>query len=153
MTMEEMIPDLTHYSHGLDPSTFPLIVETNRNNDNLLATFNVTTLEQLTVLISLDGQGFKVVSYSVRAPPSLSDSNISNSPLPSSERQQEAISGKVYETIEALLMALSPRFEVFFSQELSRKLEAVSWDSAPRRFHMDDSDSDSDSEAQQDAIK
>ncbi|KAF9082289.1 hypothetical protein BGX23_012605 [Mortierella sp. AD031] len=125
----EMIPDLTHYAEGLGSETFPLQVTAQKDtitnsastidddNDSVLAVkFVVVTLEKGTAEITLDGQGFG-----------------------------EAISGHVYETIEALLMALSPAFEAFFGQELSKKLENVSWDQSRfQRFSDDSADESSD---------
>ncbi|KAF9348997.1 hypothetical protein BGX26_012649 [Mortierella sp. AD094] len=128
--MAELIPDLTHYAQGLGPSTFPLRIDTLvDNNDSHPTRFTIVTLENCSCLIDMDGRGFRVNSYST---PYLHTSTPSSpSVLPESlfnTRQQEALSGMVYETIEALLMALSPRFEEFFGQELSRKLNAISWD-------------------------
>ncbi|KAF8939435.1 hypothetical protein EDD21DRAFT_362230 [Dissophora ornata] len=145
--MNDMIPDLTHYAHGLDPSTFPLKTTTQAGQgDSLSIRFTVVTQECYTTEIALDGQGFCVVSFSApnhAAPPSSTTiSDASSMPLaelpPLSDRQQEALSGLVYETIEALLMAVSPGFEEFFGQELSRKLGAISWD----RFQEQDDASD-----------
>ncbi|KAF9088273.1 hypothetical protein BGX29_000350 [Mortierella sp. GBA35] len=147
----EMIPDLTHYAEGLGSETFPLQVTAQKDtitnsastidddNDSVLAVkFVVVTLEKGTAEITLDGQGFGVISFSA-----LSEDNNSNLQL--STRQQEAISGHVYETIEALLMALSPAFEAFFGQELSKKLENVSWDQSRfQRFSDDSADESSD---------
>ncbi|KAK5808639.1 hypothetical protein F5H01DRAFT_350166 [Linnemannia elongata] len=146
MAAMEMIPDMTHYSEGLSPDTFPLKVTPHQNNtttkdtsddDNntLTVNFTVVTLEKGTTEITLDGQGFRVLSFSLSPQPT-------NPQL--STRQEEAVSGLTYETIEALLMALSPGFEAFFGQELARKLENVSWDQ--NRFqHSSDDDSANDS--------
>ncbi|KAG9067659.1 hypothetical protein KI688_011246 [Linnemannia hyalina] len=146
MAAMEMIPDLTHYSKGLGSDTFPLKVTTPQDNipsrDNngdgnntLTVNFTVVTLEKGTAEITLDGQGFRVVSLSLS--PQLTN-------LQLSVRQEEAVSGHTYETIEALLMALSPGFEAFFGQELAQRLENVSWDQ--NRFqHSSDDDSADDS--------
>ncbi|KAF9923694.1 hypothetical protein FBU30_006249 [Linnemannia zychae] len=143
MTAMGMIPDLTRYSKGLGSDTFPLkvsalhdtAIHTDSNNNSLEVSLIVVTLEQRTTEIMLDGQGFHVVSFAL--PPLQLDNQLST-------RQQEALSGFVYETIEALLMAISPGFEAFFGQELANQLENVSWDQ--NRFHY--SDDDDDDEAQ-----
>ncbi|KAF9306995.1 hypothetical protein BGZ74_001116 [Mortierella antarctica] len=83
-------------------------------------------------MIQLDGQGFRVLSL---APPTGIDNEQFTAPL--SPRQQEAIYGHVYETIEALLMAVSPQFEAFFGDELSRRLNSISWDRVQRSDYPD----------------
>lgn len=145
MSAMEMIPDLTHYSEGLSPDTFPLKAtshydnnttkDANDDDNTLTVNFTVMTLEKGTVDITLDGQGFRVISFSLSPQPT-------NPQL--STRQEEAVSGHTYETIEALLMALSPGFEAFFGLELARKLENVSWDQS-RFQHSSDDDSADDS--------
>ncbi|KAG0255371.1 hypothetical protein BGZ95_005779 [Linnemannia exigua] len=153
MSAMDMIPDLTHYSQGLSLDTFPLKVTTSRTNnlrdnsntdnqdnesDLLAVNFMVVTLEQGTAEITLDGQGFRVVTFSL--------SQQAHSQLLSA-RQQEAVSGLTYETIEALLMALSPDFEAFFGQELTRKLENVSsWEQTRFQYSSDDSANESNDE-------
>ncbi|KAK3835015.1 MAG: hypothetical protein J3R72DRAFT_452004 [Linnemannia gamsii] len=152
MSAMDMIPDLTHYSQGLSPDTFPLKVTAshtynehdnsnnhNQNNESnvLVVNFVVVTLEQGTAEITLDGQGFRVISFSL--------SQQARSQLLSA-RQQEAVSGLTFETIEALLMALSPDFEAFFGQELARKLENVSWERTPFQYPSDDSANESNDE-------
>ncbi|KAF9959478.1 hypothetical protein BGZ72_009530 [Mortierella alpina] len=140
----EMIPDLTHYAAGIGPSTFPLRVRTEEtssssNTDNGLSViFTVATLENIVVDIALTGQGFRVIQTAAAA------NGLAEDTLP--ERQQEARSGKLYETIEALLMALSPGFEQFFGDELSRKLGALSND----RFYRDVCDTGSDDDRGED---
>ncbi|KAF9988754.1 hypothetical protein BGZ75_008588 [Mortierella antarctica] len=129
----EMIPDLTHYAAGLGSATFPLRVRTDENSnssddDGLSVIFMVATLENIIVDIVLTGQGFRVLQTAAAA--AVEDSAAQTLP----ERQQEARSGKLYETIEALLMALSPGFEQFFGDELSRKLGAISGD----RFYREE---------------
>ncbi|KAF8929127.1 hypothetical protein BGZ47_001246 [Haplosporangium gracile] len=142
MTAMEMIPDLTHYSEGLSPDTFPLKVSsyqenTMTKNDNddstLTVNFKVVTLEKGTAEITLDGQGFRTISFSLSP---------QTSSLQLSIRQEEAVSGHAYETIEALLMALSPGFEAFFGHELARKLENVSWDQNRFQHSSDDGSAD-----------
>ncbi|KAG0056179.1 hypothetical protein BGZ83_006088 [Gryganskiella cystojenkinii] len=140
--MAEMIPDLTHYAQGLDSTTFPLKVSESREHDanHLSAQFTIVTKETLTAELALDGRGFKVLTVNRS-----SDYSAEKEPL--NERQQKAVSGHVYETIEALLMALSPAFEEFFGQELIRKLSSTdSWD----RFQREDSDSESIEEQSED---
>ncbi|KAF9965002.1 hypothetical protein BGZ70_005556 [Mortierella alpina] len=134
----EMIPDLTHYAAGLGPATFPLRARTDEtsnstDDDGLSVIFTVATLESIVVDIVLTGQGFRVLQTTTAV---AEDSAAQILP----ERQQEARSGKLYETIEALLMALSPGFEQFFGDELSRKLGALSSD----RFYREECDSGSD---------
>lgn len=142
MSMQEMIPDLSHYAEGLHHSTF--LVNTHIHEDNnasqasLSASFTVVTLEQVKTQIQLDGQGFRVVSLA--PPPGIENEQFTASLSP---RQQDAVSGHVYETIEALLMAISPQFEAFFGDELSRRLNSISWD---RLQQPDCTDSDSDPE-------
>ncbi|KAF9539247.1 hypothetical protein BGW38_009951, partial [Lunasporangiospora selenospora] len=92
------------------------VQENDDHNDLLSVTFTVVTLEQSTAKIQMDGQGFK----------------------------REAMSGHVYETIEACLMALSPGFETFFGQELIRRLETISWERL-QQPSSDDESHDSDS--------
>ncbi|KAF9575485.1 hypothetical protein EC968_002746 [Mortierella alpina] len=133
----EMIPDLTHYAAGLGPSTFPLQVRTDESSNNaedgLSVIFTVVALENIVVDIVLTGQGFRVLKTTEAAA-----EDTAAKELP--QRQQEARSGKLYETIEALLMALSPKFEQFFGDELSRKLGALSSD----RLYQEDWDTGSD---------
>ncbi|KAG0201730.1 hypothetical protein BGX28_005541 [Mortierella sp. GBA30] len=127
-----MIPDLAHYAGGLHPATFPLQVSTEEcDNDILSASFTVVTLENITAYITLNGQGLKVVRYS---------RNHAATAL--SERQQEVLSGKVYEAIEALLMALSPGFETFFGDDLVRKLDTLSSDRFRQYSDTDDDDNE-----------
>lgn len=145
MAAVEMIPDLTHYSEGLSPDTFPLKVTSHHDNattkdtnddDNkntLTVNFAVVTIEKGTAEITLDGQGFRVISFSLS--PQSTNPQLST-------RQEEAVSGYTYETIEALLMALSPGFEAFFGQELTRKLENVSWDRSRFQYSSDDDSAD-----------
>ncbi|KAG0371395.1 hypothetical protein BC939DRAFT_502672 [Gamsiella multidivaricata] len=161
--MADMIPDLTHYVQGLDSASFPLKVATEADkSDALTVHFTVVTLEHYIVEIALNGQGFRVVTLSTAAAPvstplsspqlrtenrSEADTALSSgssTPIeqPLSARQQEASLGMVYETIEALLMAVSPGFEEFFGQELARKLESVLWD----RFQYQQDEGDSDNE-------
>ncbi|KAF9113109.1 hypothetical protein BGX27_002219 [Mortierella sp. AM989] len=142
--MEELIPDLTHYAQGLGPSTFPLKINVPANaRESHSVCFTIVTLEGCTCLIDMNGQGFRVKSYSSQ---DLNDSTLLlpsvPAELPFSARQQEALSGVVYETIEGLLMALSPGFEEFFGQELSRKLSAISWDRLREQGDIDDADGD-----------
>lgn len=136
MSIQEMIPDLSHYAEGLLHATFPVDTHIGKDNstsqDSLCASFTVVTLEQVKTLIQLDGQGFRVVSL---APTTGIDSEQFRASL--SPRQQEAISGHVYETIEALLMAVSPQFEAFFGDELTRRLNSVSWDRVQRPDYPD----------------
>ncbi|KAF9142331.1 hypothetical protein BG015_000954 [Linnemannia schmuckeri] len=142
MTAMEMVPDLTHYSEGLSPDTFPLKVNSYQENittmndsddSSLTVNFKVVTLEKGTAEIVLDGQGFRTISFSL-SPQTPS--------LRLSTRQEEAVSGHTYETIEAILMALSPGFEAFFGQELARKLENVSWDQNRFQHSSDDGSAD-----------
>ncbi|KAF9944042.1 hypothetical protein BGZ65_012755 [Modicella reniformis] len=151
--MADLIPNLTHYAGGLDPATFPLRIVTQGDGGNVLSVrFVVVTLEQYSSEIALSGQGYYVESLlppEPRAAPILLNTDTS----PASEsatslksilsaRQQEALSGMIYETIEALLMALSPGFEDFFGQELSRKLGAIAWEQLQERQEMGSSESD-----------
>ncbi|KAG0279086.1 hypothetical protein BGZ97_009628, partial [Linnemannia gamsii] len=143
----EMIPDLTHYSEGLSPDTFPLkvtshqqqtIPDSNDSSTTLNVNFTVVTREQGTAVIALDGQGFRVISFSLSSPHATTDIQLS-------ARQKEVVSGElICETIEALLMALSPAFESFFGQELARKLENVSWDHNRFQHSSDDDGSSAD---------
>lgn len=141
----DMIPDLTHYAAGLGPSTFPLKVRTeesrNDTGSELSVIFTIATLEDIIVDIVLTGQGFRVLQTA-------SEVTAAEEPATQtlSERQQEARSGKLYETIEALLMALSPGFEQFFGDELSRKLGALSND----RFYREECSSGSDDSRDED---
>lgn len=136
MSMQEMIPDLSHYAEGLHHSTFPVNVHIHEDSSasqaSLSTSFTVVTLEQVKTQIQLDGQGFRVVSL---APPSGIESKQFTESL--SPRQQEAVSGHVYETIEALLMAISSQFEAFFGNELSRRLNSISWDRLQRPDYTD----------------
>ncbi|KAG0015141.1 hypothetical protein BGZ81_011830 [Podila clonocystis] len=129
MSMQEMIPDLRHYAEGLHYSTFPvdthIDTDSNSPQDSLSVSFTVVTLELVKVVIQLDGQGFRALSLE---PPHGIDNEHFKEML--SPRQQEAASGHVYETIEALLMAISPQFEAFFGYELTRRLDSISWDRA-----------------------
>ncbi|KAG0037359.1 hypothetical protein BGZ82_002648 [Podila clonocystis] len=142
MSMQEMIPDLSHYAEGLHHSTFPvdthIDTDSNAPQDSLSASLTVVTLELVKTVIRLDGQGFRVLS---QEPPTGSNNEHFTGML--SPRQQEAASGHVYETIEALLMAISPQFEAFFGDELTRRLDSVSWDRVQR---LDYSDTNSGSE-------
>ncbi|CAO3568548.1 unnamed protein product [Mortierella alpina] len=143
----EIIPDLTHYAAGLDPATFPLRARMDENSsgtdhDGLSVIFTVATLESIVVDIVLSGQGFRVLQTTTAA---AEDSAAQILP----ERQQEARLGMLYETLEALLMALSPGFEQFFGDELSRKLGALSSD----RFYREERDSGSDDDRDQDNHK
>ncbi|KAF9290789.1 hypothetical protein BGZ68_006023 [Mortierella alpina] len=141
----DMIPDLTHYAAGLGPSTFPLKVRTEESSNDtgseLSVIFTIATLEDIVVDIVLTGQGFRILQT---APEVTAAEEPATKTL--SERQQEACSGKLYETIEALLMALSPGFEQFFGDELSRKLGALSNDS----FHREECNSESDDSRDED---
>ncbi|KAG0321072.1 hypothetical protein BGZ99_004129 [Dissophora globulifera] len=165
-----MVPDLTHYAQGLHPATFPVHVTTEQrpSESSLSAQFVVVLKELHRADVVLDGRGFRVVSLSPFAPEaaassptliaaagSLTAAPIAVAPtttLPSakqpslSDRQQEALSGLAYETIEALLMALSPGFEEFFGQELSRKLGAISWDRLEQRYAASDESNNGDSD-------
>ncbi|KAF9379939.1 hypothetical protein CPB97_008660 [Podila verticillata] len=137
-----MIPDLSHYAEGLHHSTFPVNTHIHENNNasqaSLSTSFTVVTLEQVKAQVQLDGQGFRVVSLA--PPPGIENEQFTASLSP---RQQVAVSRHVYETIEALLMAISPQFEAFFGDELSRRLHSISWDRLQR---PDYTDSDSDPE-------
>ncbi|KAK3827511.1 MAG: hypothetical protein J3Q66DRAFT_362735 [Benniella sp.] len=125
--MADLIPDLAPYTHGLDPATFPLRIETRGEKGNVNSVrFVVVTLEKYTSEIAMNGQGYRVESF---AP---IDQSATSSESTLSKRQQEALSGMIFETIEALLMALSPGFEEFFGQELSRRLNAISWEQLER---------------------
>lgn len=137
--MEHMIPDLTHYTQGLDSATFPVKISegpSGVDGKGQVVQFTVVTLEKLVSELLLDERGFKVLK--IHAPA------CGEPPASFSARQQEALSGMIYETIEALLMALSPGFEDFFGQELSRKLSSISWE-RPQYNHGTDSESDSES--------
>ena len=137
--MEHMIPDLTHYAQGLDSATFPLKVSegpSGMDSKGQAVQFKVVTLEKLATELLLDERGFKVLTIHT------STSEEKETPEPHSARQQEAFSGMIYESIEALLMALSPAFEDFFGQELSRKLSSISWE-RPQNDYGTDSESDS----------
>ncbi|KAF9895627.1 hypothetical protein BX616_009208 [Lobosporangium transversale] len=153
-----MIPDLTHYAQGLDAATFPLRIKDTLDDDSntLSVEFTIMTLEQWTAQVLMDSQGFQLLSLSTdttdsaihsaltSTPTSTSTSASASSSITSfSERQQEALSGKIYETIEALLMALSPGFEQFFGQELIRRLETVSWDRFQQQHDHSESENDS----------
>ncbi|KAF9975219.1 hypothetical protein BGZ73_001201 [Actinomortierella ambigua] len=148
------LTDLTLYRDGLDPASFPLVI------DKVLS--EQGAVEQ-SVRIQLDSRGFHIIDSSMpytptailktaaadeipNMPVSSSSSSPSSSPPPvadSLERQEEARSGFVYETIEALLMALSPRFQAYFGNELNARLDAIDW-SAPSRWHRSDSEEEDD---------
>ncbi|KAF9429746.1 hypothetical protein BGZ94_009645 [Podila epigama] len=133
-----MIPELSHYNEGLHHSTFPLKIGDidNATHDPLTKTFEVVTLEHARVTICLNGQGFRVLSVT-----SLSGDGQDDFAVKATHRQLEAISGHIYETIEALLMAMSPAFEEFFANELSRRLNSVSWETQ-RQSRLDASSSE-----------
>ncbi|KAG0099075.1 hypothetical protein BGZ93_009269 [Podila epicladia] len=106
--------------------------DSNTSQDSLSVSFTVVTLEQVKTVIQLDGQGFRVLAL---APPTDIDNEQFKASL--SPRQQEAVYGRVYETMEALLMAVSPRFEAFFGDELTRRLNTISWDRVQRSDYPD----------------
>ncbi|KAF8952296.1 hypothetical protein BGZ52_006898 [Haplosporangium bisporale] len=89
-------------------------------------------MELVEAQIQLNGQGFRVVSLA--PPPGIENEQFTASLSP---RQQVAVSGHAYETIEALLMAISPQFEAFFGDELSRRLHSISWDRLQRPDYTD----------------
>jgi hypothetical protein len=150
--MAHMIPDLTHYTRGLDPATFPLVVsETDEQDLSQQVQFTVITLEQLKAELVLDGRGFKVKT--LHRPLSDNPTSTKEEQQSFNSRQQEALLGMVYETIEALLMALSPAFEVFFAQELSRRLSFVSWDRLQTDSNSGNSDKNTDSESDMESIE
>ncbi|KAG0243831.1 hypothetical protein B0O80DRAFT_498137 [Mortierella sp. GBAus27b] len=152
--MADLIPDLSHYAQGLDPATFPLRIETQGvKGSSLSVQFLIVTLEKYAGAIAMNGQGFHVASFSPfdpSAPPSLSTVSSESGVIPTdaeqnlSPRQKEALGGLLYETIEALLMALSPGFEEFFAQELSRRLNALSPEQLQRTREIESSESDND---------
>ena len=162
MEAMDLIPDLSHYSNGLGAATFPLRATSHGNkNDSesddgiLTVNFVVVTLENGTAEITMNGQGFRVTSFSPLLPQHVNrniysaaeSTTAAASSLQPSMRQQEAVSGFVYETIEALLMAISPGFEAFFGQELSRKLENATWDQSRfQRLSDDSADESSDND-------
>ncbi|GJJ79174.1 hypothetical protein EMPS_11533 [Entomortierella parvispora] len=143
--MEHMIPDLTHYARGLDSATFPLKVSEvpgGEHGKGQAVQFTVVTLEKLAAELLLDDRGFKVLTIHTPASEETSE--------PYSTRQQEALSGMIYETIEALLMAISPAFEDFFGQELSRKLSSLTWE---RPQYNSGTESESDPESKEQSIE
>ncbi|KAG0232201.1 hypothetical protein BGW42_008325 [Actinomortierella wolfii] len=157
------LPDLNLYKDGLDPASFPLKIEKVLSSEGIVEQvfISLVTLEGESVRIQLDTQGFHVIESSIPYTPSTllkttAADDISASPTTSSlasvtddketaskllAQQEQARSGFVYETIEALLMALSPRFHVYFNNELSARLEAVDWSQSSSRWeHQSDSD-------------
>ncbi|KAF9166272.1 hypothetical protein DFQ26_008277 [Actinomortierella ambigua] len=161
------LPDLALYKEGLDVTSFPLVVDKVLSDQGAVEQCHIAlvTLEGESVRIQLDSQGFHIIDSSTpytpaallktaaadeipsKSPPSSTSSpSISLCSVPTAlARQEEARSGFVYETIEALLMALSPRFEAYFGDELSARLDAIDW-SAPPRWHRTDSGSEEDNQ-------
>ncbi|KAI9015303.1 hypothetical protein CLU79DRAFT_766075 [Phycomyces nitens] len=114
ISLSEELNAISHeFDYGIVPKSAAVFM---RDETNGVGRLDLTLLEDVMVVIEVSNQGYKVASV-----------------LPASEditckkaaAQVELHINQLYETMESLLMSLSPMFCERFQQVLLEKLEAV----------------------------
>ncbi|KAL0083649.1 hypothetical protein J3Q64DRAFT_1748524 [Phycomyces blakesleeanus] len=113
-SLSEELSAISHeYDYGIVPKSAAVFM---RDETNGIGRLDLTLLEDVMIVIEVSNQGYKVTSV-----------------LPASDdiackkaaKQVELHVDQLYETMESLLMSLSPMFCERFQQVLFEKLEAV----------------------------
>ncbi|GAB5586983.1 hypothetical protein Unana1_01883 [Umbelopsis nana] len=110
---EELDSITKDYDFGIVPGSAAIFV---KDEENYLGRLDLTILEGILVIIEVDDQGYKVLScqplYSIETTKSVFE-------------HIESIMYKPFETMESLLMSISPMFRQKFQEALYNKLADI----------------------------